>query len=363
MRENIIVIGGYGHVGQTICRQLGELYPGKVMAAGRNREKAEKFCRSTGGIVRPLRLDVSKTVDPAQLENAKLIVMCLDQATPDFVRVCMELGIHYVDISADGRFLASVESLDGLASSRKSTAVLSTGLAPGLTNLLAKYAHTRMDETEVMEITVMLGLGDQHGKAAMEWMLNRLGTRFEVLQEGERKRVASFTDGKVVEFGARLGRRKAYRFNFSDQHTIPRTLGIPTVSTRLCFDAAWGTRLLRWVRATGLYHVLRASIVRSAVIKLMSGKRLPLGTEIYAAKIDAHGKRGGEKAILECSIRGSREAEITGKIAAAVSAALYASPFPHGVFHIEQLFELEDVLPFIRKSVAMEARINGKPIL
>ncbi|GED12109.1 hypothetical protein [Aneurinibacillus migulanus] len=26
MKEHIVVVGGYGHVGQTICRELGELY-------------------------------------------------------------------------------------------------------------------------------------------------------------------------------------------------------------------------------------------------------------------------------------------------------------------------------------------------
>ncbi|WP_334073086.1 hypothetical protein [Paenibacillus sp. A14] len=229
-------------------------------------------------------------------------------------------------------------------------------------NLLAKYAHARLDETDAIEISVMLGLGDEHGKAAMEWMLDHLGTRFEVLHEGRRMQVASFSDGKVVDFGTGVGRKKAYRFNFSDQHAIPRTLGIPSVSTRLCFDAAWGTRLLRWIRASGLYHGLRTALVRSAVTKLISGMRLPFGAESYAVKIEAYGKQGGEKAVLECSIHGDREAEITGKVAAAVAAALYVTRFPQGVFHIEQLFELEDVLPSIRESVTMEARLNGKPV-
>ncbi|KIV54297.1 hypothetical protein AM501_18810 [Aneurinibacillus migulanus] len=58
MKEHIVVVGGYGRVGQTICRELGELYPGKVYAAGRSLECAEQFSRTTGRKVRPY-VDIS----------------------------------------------------------------------------------------------------------------------------------------------------------------------------------------------------------------------------------------------------------------------------------------------------------------
>lgn len=33
-KEDIVVVGGYGHVGRTICEILEKKYPGKVFAAG-----------------------------------------------------------------------------------------------------------------------------------------------------------------------------------------------------------------------------------------------------------------------------------------------------------------------------------------
>ena len=81
-KENIVVVGGYGHVGQSICRRLGELYPGKVFAAGRSLNRAEQFCRTTDGKVRPMQLDVMGGFDPTILNGVKLIVMCLDQWKP-----------------------------------------------------------------------------------------------------------------------------------------------------------------------------------------------------------------------------------------------------------------------------------------
>ncbi|GED27534.1 hypothetical protein BAG01nite_36360 [Brevibacillus agri] len=57
-KDKIVVVGGYGYVGATICKELGNLYPGRVYAAGRSLEKAEAFCRETAGKVRPLRFDL-----------------------------------------------------------------------------------------------------------------------------------------------------------------------------------------------------------------------------------------------------------------------------------------------------------------
>lgn len=127
MNEHIVVIGGYGHVGQRICRELGDLYPGKVVAAGRNLERADKFSRTTGRKVQPLQLNISEHVDPDVLNNVKLIVMCLDQTDPHFVRLCLDKGIHYVDISANISFLSQVEQLHSAAMNNHATVALSVG--------------------------------------------------------------------------------------------------------------------------------------------------------------------------------------------------------------------------------------------
>ncbi len=90
----------HGHVGQIICRDLGNLFPGKVIAAGRNFEKAKKFAETTDGKVIPLKLDISNQERFYALEEVSLVVMCLDQENMNFVENCLERGIDYIDITA-----------------------------------------------------------------------------------------------------------------------------------------------------------------------------------------------------------------------------------------------------------------------
>nr|WP_307400474.1 saccharopine dehydrogenase NADP-binding domain-containing protein [Paenibacillus anaericanus] len=360
MNEHIVVIGGYGHVGQRICRELGDLYPGKVFAAGRNLERADKFSRTTGGKVQPLQLNISEHVDPNVLNNVKLIVMCLDQTEPHFVRLCLDKGIHYVDISANISFLSQVEQLHSEAMNNHATVALSVGLAPGMTNLMALHAKRQMEQTESVDISIMLGLGDQHGKASIEWTIDNLGTQYDVVKDGNRMAVSSFRDGKTTDFGTGLGRKKAYRFNFSDQHVLPQTLDVPSVSTRLCFDSNLTTKLLAWLRASGMFRLLKYMPIRNTFVQAFG--KMSFGTAKFAVKIDAWGNRGQASMKVECFLQGENEADITAKVASAVAYKVYTSSLPHGVYHIDQLFDLETLIYPIHPSVSIETRINGSKI-
>jgi saccharopine dehydrogenase (NAD+, L-lysine-forming) len=177
-QDRIVVVGGYGHVGQKICLQLARLFPGNVYAAGRSKKKAEKFCSSTNGQIKPLQVDVLKTVEKSFFQNVKLVIVCIDQVNTDFVRTCLSNGIDYMDISASYTFLEKVEHLNEIAETNRATAVLSVGLAPGLTNLLASWVKKQLDDVQEIDIYLMLGLGDEHGKAAIEWTLLHARTNF-----------------------------------------------------------------------------------------------------------------------------------------------------------------------------------------
>ncbi|QJD88284.1 saccharopine dehydrogenase family protein [Cohnella herbarum] len=354
MKDYIVVVGGYGHVGQSISRQLGECFPGKVYAAGRNLSRAQQFSRSTNGKVLPLQLNIAGGFDRTLRDRVKLVVMCLDQTDTSFVRFCFENGIDYVDVSANHSFLAQVEQLQAEAKANEATAILSIGLAPGLTNLMAYHAKSLMDHTDALDISIMLGMGDHHGKAAIEWTIDNLGNDFEVVRGDKKVAVASFADGKKTNFGGPLGSRKAYRFNFSDQHVLPLTLGVPTVSTRLCFDSVAITGLLAGLKASGMFRLLRYKPVRSAAVQLFG--RMKFGTEIFAVKIDAWGKRDHEHVKVESFLQGTSEAEITAKVAAFVAERAYRAELPHGVYHIEQLFELNPILASMDRSTMFETR-------
>ncbi|WP_028403139.1 saccharopine dehydrogenase family protein [Ectobacillus panaciterrae] len=353
MTEKIIVVGGYGQVGQVICKELGELHPGKVFAAGRNFEKAEQFSLRTGRKVLPLTLDVHERPFPIDLlEGVSLVIMCLDQQDTEFIQQCVKQKVNYIDITASYTFLSEVQKIKPA----ESTIVLSVGLAPGLTNMLTKQGTQAMDQVNSADIYILLGLGEQHGRAAIEWTVDTLNAVYSVRHNGKKEQVESFTDGKYSEFPAGLGRRKAYRFNFSDQHVLPTTLGIPSVSTRLCFDSAMMTSLLAGLKKTGLYRLLQQPFIRSRVVNLF--EKSHWGSEIYVIMVDAVGLIDGKSVNYRGSIYGQKEFDITGKVAAFVAKNMYAKEFQPGVFHMEALFQPTELFEDLGDLITIDERFE-----
>jgi saccharopine dehydrogenase-like NADP-dependent oxidoreductase len=307
---------------------LGERLPGKVICAGRSLQKAEKFAATTNGRVLPMKLDAGLPLQPEQFEEVRLVVMCLDQSEPAIAKLCAELSIHYIDISAQHGILSRIEQYD--ESARKSGAVLalSVGLAPGMTNLLAKKAASTLDKVDGIDIAIMLGLGEEHGDAAIDWT-------FDQLQAG-------FGHGRKFRLGGDLGSRKAYRFDFSDQHVLPRTLGASEARTFLCFDSKLVTAGISLAKRTGLLRALRLPPVRR--LAKLALKRIKLGSDRFAIQVEASGTKAGKARTFSYAAEGSNEVEMTAQIASAVSESMYEGVYPGGVFHIEQLFDWEDII-------------------
>jgi len=338
-----LVVGGYGSVGRIISAVLANEFPDRVIAAGRDIRKAEKLYQETGGKVLPLALDI---FDPdvnieTVLEDVSMVIMCLDQPDTRLVERIIRKGVDYIDITATSGFLAALEKLADLARTSGSSVVLSVGLEPGLSNLLAAYAATVLDTIQHLDIFVMLGMGDVHGDAAIRWTLDNVNAEFTVLEKGSEKLVYSFEDGLRTRFPG-VGERTAYRFNFPDQHSLPKTLGINSVSTRLCFDLEIVTNVFAALKQMGILRVLRRPWAKGLFIKIL--KSLRFGSDHFALKVETSGRKNGAETKLGSTVYGAGEARMTGLVAAQAARRLYSGTYPAGVFHIEQLFEPQEFI-------------------
>ncbi len=338
MSSNILVVGGYGAVGRVAATRLAERYPGRVIAAGRNYDKANELSKATSRKILPLALDILTAHEaPEILDEVALVIMSLDLPDTRFAEMCLQNGVDYVDVTATSTYLARVETLHEVAQAGEGTAVLSVGITPGLTNLLASYAKSHCDDLQQLDIHILLGLGEAHGEAAVRWMVENLNGSFSVQENGKAKFVENFTDGEQTVFPGKLGRRTTYRFDFSDQHVLPRTLGINTVSTRIGFESALMTDLIALAKKIGLLTLLRYQWAQDALVKLL--QTLRFGTELFVAQVDAQGLANGQWQTSSSAISGDGEGRVTGLVAAQVAERLVKGNFPSGVYHIEQLFE------------------------
>lgn len=351
----ILVVGGYGRVGAHISTALASELGRAVIVAGRDRSEAHRAAQRLGRGVESRAFDLLGTtrVDDA-LRDVRLAIVCADQEDTRFLRACIERGVDYIDVTASDGFFREAEVLSGLAVERGVSVVLSVGVAPGLSNLLAERACSVIEGAERVDILLELGLGDHHGVAAIEWTLGRLGQSFETAEQTPSS-VRSFGERAEMSFPGERP-RWAYRFDVSDQHALHRTLGLDA-ATWLRLSSPLATAALGLAVRTGLARSLGREPVRSRVARAVS--RVHLGSRQCAVAARAVGLAG---ASATCQVAGREEARMTAAVATAVGRQLLGGGLPLGVFHSHQGVDLDDVIRELEIAIpGLLASVPPKP--
>ncbi|MCS3528690.1 saccharopine dehydrogenase family protein [Chryseobacterium sp. JUb7] len=329
MSSKILIVGGYGAVGSIIAENIAEIYPEKVIVAGRSFYKAKKLAEKLHGKVIPIQFDVNNSEDFSILNEVKLIIMCLDQNNTEFVEYCIAKSIAYVDISAQYQTLKNIETLHYQAVHGHANVILSVGLAPGITNLLAQYAVSQLEDTDSIDIFILLGLGEKHGDFAYRWTFNNLDSRYRLTIDNKIKVMKSFTQPVNTNL---LGKRNFYLFDFSDQYFLANTLNVPKIQTRMAFDVEWFTELTAILRKLRITKLFKNETVQNLVIR--SFHHFPLGTDVYGVKVVAKDKDGNT---TDFTVSGNNEGKITACVATEIALLVLNENLPKGVLHSHQI--------------------------
>ncbi len=362
--KHIVVIGGYGQVGSVICKALADIYPKRVIAAGRSFEKARQFSLSTNEKVLPLELDIYNLVSPHEvLKDIELVIMCLDQKDTTFVEMCIQNKVNYLDISPSYTILSKIEQLQMKALEANTTLLLGVGLAPGLSNLMVKKLVSHFDKVKKTDLYLMLGIGEKHGRDGVEWLLNNMNNTYSIFENGQRRKVRSFTEGKYVDLPEKYGKRKAYRFDLADQHIVSKTLELDHVSSRFFYDSVITTYELALLKKLGIfkllnYHFFKKMFVATFLNALHIFHKLNIGSNDYLIKAEVLGEIEGKECTVSSLFGGANNTSLTGHVASIVGNKFIKNTYPPGVHYMEQLFDLEEILTELNDKVPYHFNIE-----
>jgi saccharopine dehydrogenase-like NADP-dependent oxidoreductase len=295
-----LVLGGYGAVGARIVALLradGQA----VVAAGRDPTRADRV------------VDLGEAGAPSlrgALSDVDVVVNAAGVEDPELAGLSTSHGAAFVDITASTGYVEAIERLDP-----PRPVLLSVGVAPGLTNLLAADVHATAPGP--VDIAVFLGAGERHGAAGVAWAYRLLGRHFPDPTTAEA--IRNYTRPRRFNLPGQ-GSRRLYRVDFSDQHVLTRDLGVP-VRTYFGLDSRLATALL------------------AALTWVPGGSRTPTGLHLPGSDrwlVLARGHDGTSR-----SARGRVQSDATALMAA--TAARTVLGLPAGVHHLHRVMHLADV--------------------
>lgn len=324
----VMVLGGYGAVGRHAACTLVDAGVG-VVVAGRRRDPAQRLATELG--VEAAVVDAADTAAVrAAADGVEVVIDCSGRESVALVEAVLAGGAHFLDVSASYAYQRAVAARVGANGDAAREVLFSVGLTPGLTNLLAAEIAAEAPG-EPIELTAVIGAGEEHGRAARDWSYGLFGRRFADTT-GRRGEVRNFS-GRQRRSVPEVGPCWVYRVDISDQHVLTADLGRPVV-TRLGTDSRLMTGLM-----AALSPVPGAARVVRALEPVVPWSWLGSDRWVMAA---------GRPGRIERWVAGRSEARGTGVVAGLAALALLDAPAA-GVTHLHQRTTLAALAPELKR--------------
>lgn len=198
---------------------------------GRAREVVERW---GGGKARAAQIDASDADAVARFADGATLV--INAVLPEWVvpvmRGSLAVGAHYIDMATrvpggtvDDGYLAQME-LDQAFRDAGLTALITTGMTPGVTNTLAAIGYEEMERCEAVRIRATSNFSSE--KPIQVWSQETwyidCQTPSLYFENGEFRRAEPFGGREYYDFPVPYGRRPVTYHEHEEASTLPRWL-------------------------------------------------------------------------------------------------------------------------------------------
>lgn len=264
----LLIVGGYGLVGSQVARQLHQRHPElKLVLGGRNPESGSALAASIGAST--VRIDSAAAKPLSALPERPAAVLAVVSDPDDRLLVdAMRRGIPIADVNRAG----SAGILDvavAVARERPSAPVLLSGSwLAGLSALMAAAVVAELGTADRLELCALSSSDDRVGPDSWGFS-DRLAWPYYAMRNGRREPAHPLTGRQQVRCADGVVRPAAL-VGTLEQTTLPLTLGVATVETRMALQSVASLYgLIGLKRSGGLRALARPSLrgVRAALLQ------------------------------------------------------------------------------------------------
>ncbi len=227
---NVCVVGGAGKMAEAAIRDLVEseeveqIVLADLNAAG----LAERAAAMASAKVTTATVDVTDIEALARvLEPCDVVVNCsMAYFNEAVMEACLAAGSHYTDTGGLFHWAKKQLAMSERFEKAGLTAILGSGSAPGIVNVMARYAEQRLDTVEWVRIydgivNFAVSPAPLVPPYSLDTILNEFLMSAWPFEDGEWREYGPFQGAEEVDFPAPVGRQTCYYTIHSEPATIP----------------------------------------------------------------------------------------------------------------------------------------------
>ncbi|MEG3437197.1 saccharopine dehydrogenase NADP-binding domain-containing protein [Pannus brasiliensis CCIBt3594] len=344
MTRTVLILGGTGRIGRSVARDLIEHADANVIVTGRglspdNLDARERFVR--------LDLEERERLREA-IQNSDLVIHCagpFHYRDGRVLQTCIEERVNYIDVSDHRSFYQKVIPYRSDAENAGITAVLNTGIFPGISNSIVREGVEKLDSAET--IRLYYGVAGSGGAGLTVMRTTFLGLRkpFDAWIDGRWQTVKPYTAREAIDFPPPVGKTGVYWFDMPETFTFAESFPVKNVITKFGSlpdfynHLTWITAHIfpeSWVTSPrGIEFFSKVSYAMTEVTDKFTGIGVAMRAEI-------EGEKENRKALYTATMVHENTAFSAGCGTGSVAELLLAGKLDRpGIYPVEQILPTE----------------------
>lgn len=375
-----LVVLGYGTIGSVVVKDLYDFYPeAQIIVAGRDIERAKKSVGKLGKKVSFAKVDIGNKNELASLlGECETCINCVQYYfNVQIMEACITAKVNYIDLGGLYHVSKKQLKLQGEFDKIGKVAVIGCGSSPGITNVLARYAASKMKNTKEMHIS----FGDKDFTKynqpfvlpySMQTLFDEFSMEPAVLKKGKIIFEKVGSGRKEITFPKPVGKLEGFYTIHSELATFPKSFGLKECSFRVTFPADFIDKI-NFLIDTGFSSENKIKTSGSEVVpknftaKIMD-QWIPKNVKVDDVEFLRVEAIGEKKITMDCLARSSKKYSVPAgvyntAVAPCIAAHLISKGQAKGsgVLPPENAFSPEDFFKELAKR-KMEVFENGRKI-
>ncbi|MDJ0615935.1 MAG: saccharopine dehydrogenase NADP-binding domain-containing protein [Calothrix sp. MO_192.B10] len=305
MTDKVLILGGRGRIGSSVVRDIATHTQAEIIVTGRTPHPQTGDER-----IQYLALDLADTEKLRRaIASANLVIHCagpFDYRTTNVLQLCIEHGINYVDVCDQRSYISNALQYHQKAIDAGVTAIICTGIFPGISNSMARQCIEQFDTAETVNLSYIVAGSGGAGVTVMRTTFLGLQDAFTAWIDGKWQLIKPYTARENITFPPPYGRCGVYWYDVPETFTLPRTFpnlknvitkfgSVPDIYNHLTWITA-NVFPKSWIRNPQMIEFLSyVSHFMTDITDRFSGIGIAMGAEVT-------GLKDGHKAIYSSSL-------------------------------------------------------------
>ncbi|MEM6868989.1 MAG: saccharopine dehydrogenase NADP-binding domain-containing protein [Cyanobacteria bacterium P01_F01_bin.3] len=224
MSKKVLILGGSGRIGRSVATDILTHTSAQVTITGRSKMPPKDEKAKSNRTFQSIDLADESAVEKA-IASHDLIVHCAGpfrSRNHHVLNSCIAQGKSYIDVADSPDYVNKALKYREEAQAAGVTAVISTGIFPGISGSMVRQGIEQLDKAESVHLSYLVAGSGGAGVTVMRTTFIELQTPFMSKINGRWRAIEPYSQREVLEF-PRYGKGGVYWFNTVEALTVADT--------------------------------------------------------------------------------------------------------------------------------------------